>query len=74
MADDKFTIKKEISVSHVLTFLCVLGSAAIFLSGWEGRMATAETRIQYIESNLSSVDNRLIRMDDKLDKLLEKLK
>lgn len=74
MSDNKFTIKKEISIPHVLTFLTMLGGLILWYSGLESRIAIAETKIDAVEENANKSDIRFNRMEDKIDKILEKLK
>lgn len=75
MAKDEngFTLKKEISIPHILTFLTMLGGLFLWYSGLESRIAIAETKIVAVETNVNKVDTRLTRIEDKLDKLIERI-
>jgi hypothetical protein len=70
---DKFTIKKEISIPHILTFLTMLGGLVLWYSGIESRIAVAETKIVAVESNMNRVDSRLTRIEDGVNRILERM-
>lgn len=73
MSDNKFTIKKEISIPHVLTFFTMLGGLILWYSGLESRIAVAETKIEAVEGNISRVDTRLTRIEDGVNRILERM-
>lgn len=72
MAGNKFTVKKEISIPHIMTFLTMLGGLCLWYSGLESRIAIAETKIIGIEYSVNRLEGYLIRIEDKVDRIKTK--
>ena len=71
---ERWHLKKEIQVTHVVSTLLLVGSVFVYVSKVEQRLTVVET--QLIGQREAAVIQRaqLERMDAKLDRLIERSK
>ncbi len=71
---ERWHLKKEIQVTHVVSTLLLVGAVFAYVSGIDQRLTIVET--QLMAQRDASVIQRaqLERMDAKLDRLIERLK
>lgn len=71
---ERWHLKKEIQVTHVVSTLMLVGAVFVYVSKIEQRLTVVET--QLIAQREASIIQRaqLERMDAKLDRLIERSK
>ena len=71
---ERWHLKKEIQITHVVSTLLLVGSVFVYVSKVEQRLTVVET--QLIAQREASIIQRaqLERMDAKLDRLIERSK
>lgn len=80
---ERWHLKREVQVGHVITTLAVAASAVIYVQKIETRLALIEQsqveqrlrdkqQDEHGASAIRDINNRLERMDGKLDRLIER--
>jgi hypothetical protein len=80
---DKWHLKREVQLSHIITTLAVAVSVAVYVQKIETRLALVELALieqrerdkkqdQVAAEVAAAVHNKLEKMDNKLDRLIER--
>jgi nucleoside permease NupC len=76
MADPKETerwhLKKEIQLGHLITTFVVAISAVLYINKIEQRLSVVETQVLSQRESAALLRQQLERMDAKLDRLIER--
>lgn len=71
-APERWHLKKEIQLGHLITTFTVAISAVIYISKIEQRVAVVESQLVSQRESSSLLRSQLERMDAKLDRLIER--
>jgi nucleoside permease NupC len=69
---DRWHLKKEIQLGHLITTFTVALSAVFYMSKIEQRVAVVESQMVTQRESAALLRSQLERMDAKLDRLIER--
>ncbi len=69
---DRWHLKKEIQLGHLITTFTVAISAVVYISKIEQRVAVIESQLITQRESSALLRSQLERMDQKLDRLIER--
>lgn len=69
---ERWHLKKEIQLGHLITTFTVALSAVIYISKIEQRVAVIETQMVMQQQSSSILRQQLDKINDKLDRLIER--
>lgn len=69
---DRWHLKKEIQLGHLLTTFTVAVSCVIYVNKVEQRVAVVEAQIEAQHEGVSLLRAQLEKINDKLDRLIER--
>jgi hypothetical protein len=69
---DRWHLKKEIQLGHLLTTLTVAVSCIIYVNKIEQRVAVVEAQVEAQREGVSLLRGQLDKINDKLDRLIER--
>jgi hypothetical protein len=69
---DRWHLKKEIQLGHLITTLTVAISAVVYINKIEQRVAVIESQLVDQRSVATVLRSQLERINDKLDRLIER--
>ncbi len=72
LTPERWHLKKEIQLGHLITTFTVAISAVIYISQIEQRVAVVESQLIAQRESSSLLRSQLERMDAKLDRLIER--
>ena len=72
--DNKWHMKKEIQLGHLITTFTVAISCVVYINKIEQRVAVMETQMIAQRDSASLLRSQLDKINDKLDRLIERSK
>lgn len=69
---ERWHLKKEIQLGHLITTIAVAGSAIVYIGKIEQRLSVVETQVMAQRESSALLRSQLERMDAKLDRLIER--
>jgi len=69
---ERWHLKKEIQLGHLITTFVVAISAVLYINKIEQRLSVVETQVLAQRESATLLRQQLERMDAKLDRLIEK--
>ena len=69
---ERWHLKKEIQLGHLITTFCVAVSAILYINNIEQRLSVVETQLLAQRESSALLRAQLERMDAKLDRLIER--
>lgn len=70
--DERWHLKKEIQLSHLISTAAIAVSAVIYIGKIEQRLSVVETQVLAQRESSALLRAQLERMDAKLDRLIER--
>ena len=69
---ERWHLKKEIQLGHLITTFAVAISAVLYINKIEQRLSVVETQVLAQRESAALLRSQLERMDAKLDRLIER--
>ena len=71
---NRWHLKKEIQLGHLITTFTVAISAMVYINKIEQRVAVVETQMSAQRESAAILRGQLDKINDKLDRLIERVK
>ncbi len=68
----RWHLKKEIQLGHLITTITVAVSAVFYINKIEQRVAVVESQVIYQKETADVLRNQLEKINEKLDRLIER--